>query len=175
MAGDRGRFLLILLPTWIIAISAVVGGFRFYREIPTGEEFKQILNEAITENTEQITTLIMVYGENPRKTWNEVLEKSFKKAEKNNYVVKGVKGYIIAEKWLGNNKLITDMEEKRIKEIVYGEKNKEINDLLGLTLSKLVKEKELKRDIDTANYGTVHLSPFEKIGVLGGYIPKHKL
>lgn len=169
---DRRAWLIwvVIVPTWIIAITAIFGAARLYWNIPNTEELKDILSTAITENTEQITTLIIVYSENPMKARNDTFNKAFNKAEEKGYVIKTTKGYVIPDKWKDNNALLTDIEQKRITEMVSLNKDRHINDVLALTLGTLVKEKELSRDIKTADYHIVHLSPFEKIGIIGAGI-----
>lgn len=163
------------IPTWIIAVIAVLGGFKVFVELPSVEQLQEIVSSAIVENSEWVATLIMAYSQDPVSARNTALDQALDKAEQSEYIAKTTDGYVVRDKWFDNNRLITDIEKQRIFSVIAENGGKELNEVLVLAVSQLVRKNELTLQIVTADYGDIRLSPYEKIGIIGGYVPSLKM
>lgn len=162
--------------TWIIAIAtcilAVVTAFVMIGVVtgilPTTAAITKVGITIAKESVEKVIEAVVSYRENPGGARRSMYKEALKQAFDKGYLTETLKGgYITADEWKGANRLLTESERTRIDGIINSKKDADNNALIELAHSQLIGE--LKRDIKIGSK-TIHLSPYDKIGIIGGYI-----
>lgn len=168
--------------TGALVLVAIVG--LIARSLPTTEAIRKAVKDVggeiaeesvdrIEECAEEATQVLVNYRMNPAEARIKVYEDSLEQALDNGYVFKIPKGYITSHNWRDMRRLLTENERQRIESIVEGAKEEDQMRLMYLVLSENKMKRELVRDLKVGLH-LVHLSPYVKVGIIGGYIGELK-
>lgn len=166
------------VPTWIVAGIATVGLLGMGTGVgtgylPTTKAIQEITNSVADEKVEVLLEFVIHYIDNPGSVREGIYRQAFKQAAEKTYVFETPEGYITHSSWRDSNRLLTDFERDQIEKILADSNEPEQIRLMNLVLTDKKLRPELSYDFHIGSK-TIHLTPYDKIGVIGGYIGEVK-
>jgi len=179
-------------PSWITAISTLilavvgVGGLIIglvTATLPTTRVLKEIIREVGNEIADrnvkrmedcvaEVIHVVVDHQYDPSKARADVYKEALVQARDKGYVFEIRRGYVTSHGWR-DPRLLTDTERQLIDQIVRDRIEQDQMSLMYLVLTDARIPRKLSTDRQMGPK-EVHISPYEKIGVIGGYIGELK-
>lgn len=141
----------------------------------TAREREKHVQESIRESTEKIIQTIVSFQEMPAEVRNRVYREALMQAEDKGYIYEVAGNYLTSQVWVDEDRrLLTQVERWQINGAVVESSEQ---DQLSLMYSVLSDDDIIKRLTFDIQIGSkvAHLTPYDKIGIIGGYIGEIKL
>lgn len=163
--SSKVRDWILVICSITMTLSVIIGGFAKIRELPTKGDIREIARESVQE----ITTIMVEYRENPGSAWTHVYQESTREAANKQYIENSPSGYVTAERWKGNNRLVNEIERRIIEKVVKSAPKMDTASLTHKAWTELRALGEISLKIKT-HQKEISLSRYEKIGIIRGYI-----
>ncbi len=172
----------------VVAASLAVSLSLYSGRHPTAQRIREIVREEnrrlmesnrryVQESTEKVLHVLVSFREMPEQTRAEVYKDALEQARAKGYLFAIRDDFLTSHAYIdAPRRLLTDVERARISAIVEMSTEQDQISLMHSILSNDDLVRDLTFDIRLGPQ-VVHLTPYEKIGIIGGYVAelKHEL